>query len=144
VDLDARLTNTRRTEQRLVAMLQSRGEKVSDVLAVEREVSRVRGEIEQMEAQRRQLTTRIDLATIELQIEEERRAGFTVSDPSTGAELRNAAVDGFRAAVTSTIGLLLLLLRIGPTLVLWAAALAWPVKVLWQRRARPRALARRS
>jgi hypothetical protein len=134
VDLDARLANARRTEQRLVAVLAQRTGKVSDVLEVEREIARVRGEIEQMEGARKRLTTRIDFATIDLRFEEERHAGLTVSSPSVAGELRNAAVDGFRTAVEFTIGLMLLVLRIGPTTVLLGAALAWPLRALWRRR----------
>jgi hypothetical protein len=134
VDLDARLANARRTEQRLVAVLAQRTGKVSDVLEVEREIARVRGEIEQMEGARKRLTTRIDFATIDLRFEEERHAGLTESSPSVPGELRNAAVDGLRSAVEFTIGLVLLVLRIGPTAVLLAAALAWPLRALWRRR----------
>jgi hypothetical protein len=121
VDLDARLANARRTEQRLVAVLAQRTGKVSD-------------EIEQMEGARKRLTTRIDFATIDLRFEEERHAGLTVSSPSVAGELRNAAVDGFRTAVEFTINLVLLVLRIGPTTVLLGAALAWPLRALWRRR----------
>jgi hypothetical protein len=134
VDLDARLANARRTEQRLVAVLQQRTGKVSDVLEVEREIARVRGEIEQMEGARKRLTTRIDFATIDLRFEEERHAGLTVSPPSVPGELRNAAVDGIRSAVEFTIGLMLLVLRVAPTVALGTAALAWPLRALWRRR----------
>jgi hypothetical protein len=144
VDLDARLANARRTEQRLVAVLERRTGKVSDVLEVEREIARVRSEIEQMEGARKRLTTRIDFATIELRLEEERRAGLTVSPPSVRGELRNAAVDGVRDAAQFTISLMLLMLHIGPTVALGAAALAWPLWALWRRRFRAQAFLRKS
>jgi hypothetical protein len=144
MDLDARLVNARRTEQRLVAVLEHRTGKVSDVLEVEREIARVRSEIEQMEGARKRLTTRIDFATIELRLEEERHAGLTVSPPSVRAELRNAAVDGVRDAAEFTISLMLLMLHIGPTVALGAAALAWPLWALWRRRLRAQVLLRKS
>ena len=49
-DLLARLKNSRETEQRLQSILQERTGKMSDVLELEQEISRVRGEIEGMEA----------------------------------------------------------------------------------------------
>ncbi len=52
-DLVARLKNSRETEQRLQAILQQRTGKMSDVLEVEQEIARVRGEIEGMEAEQR-------------------------------------------------------------------------------------------
>jgi hypothetical protein len=72
--LDARLGNARRTEQRRVAVLEHRTRKISEVLEVEREIVRLRSEIEQMEGARKRLTTRIDFATIALRLEEERHA----------------------------------------------------------------------
>ncbi len=48
IDLQARLGNARNTEQRLTDLLRQRTGKLSDVLEVEQEVDRVRGEIEQM------------------------------------------------------------------------------------------------
>lgn len=52
VDVEARLRNLRATEERLVAILDRTGE-IGDVLATEKEISRVRGEIEQLQAQLR-------------------------------------------------------------------------------------------
>jgi tellurite resistance protein len=48
-DVDARLRNKRVEEQRLVEHLKKSTARLQDILAVEREISRVRGEIEQME-----------------------------------------------------------------------------------------------
>lgn len=59
VDLQARLANARNTEQRLIDLLRQRTGKLSDVLEVEQEVARVRGEIEQMEAERKNMSTRL-------------------------------------------------------------------------------------
>ena len=53
VDLQARLANSRNTEQRLTDVLRERTGKLSDVLEVETEIARVRGEIESMEAERK-------------------------------------------------------------------------------------------
>ena len=46
VDLSARVTNAKRLEERLVGLLATRTGKLEDVLAVERELARVREEIE--------------------------------------------------------------------------------------------------
>ncbi len=55
IDLEARLSNSRNTEQRLIELLRQRTGKLSDVLEVETELSRVREEIERMEGERRML-----------------------------------------------------------------------------------------
>jgi uncharacterized protein DUF4349 len=48
VDIEARLANGRNTEKRLGEVLRNRTGKVSDVLEVEREIARVREEIERL------------------------------------------------------------------------------------------------
>ena len=58
VDLDARLANARATEQRLAEILKNRTGKLSDVLEVERELSRVRLEIERIDAEKTNLGRR--------------------------------------------------------------------------------------
>ena len=49
VDVRARVANARRLEDRLVGLLATRTGKLPDVLAVERELSRVREDIERYE-----------------------------------------------------------------------------------------------
>jgi hypothetical protein len=70
-DLVARLKNSRETELRLQAILLQRTGKISDVLEVEQEIARVRGEIEQMEAEQKNLEHRVDFATIDLKFADE-------------------------------------------------------------------------
>ena len=58
VDLEARVSNSRKSEQRLLELLQQRTGKLSEVLEVETELSRVREQIERMEGERRHARTR--------------------------------------------------------------------------------------
>jgi hypothetical protein len=134
VDLDARLTNTRVTEKRLTEVLQRRTGDVGDVLEVEREIARVRGEIEQMEAQRKQLERRIEYATVTLEIVEERAAAVNLGPVPIPARLRLAIADGIASAATSMLAVTLMLLRRGPVLLLWAALLGPPLWLMLRRR----------
>lgn len=68
VDIDARLRNLKREEERYLAILQQ-ANKVTDLLEIERELARVRGEIEQTEAQFRALQDRVALSTITLTLQ---------------------------------------------------------------------------
>jgi anti-sigma factor RsiW len=133
VDLAARLKNSRATEERLVGVLRNNTGKVKDVLEVENEISRVRGEIEGMEADRRALQTRIDFATITLSVTEEYKASLNGAPSSTGTRLHNAFVTGCHSVVENVIGLVAWLLESGPTLLLWAALLFFPVRWAWRR-----------
>jgi hypothetical protein len=133
VDLAARLKNSRATEERLVGVLRNNTGKVKDVLEVENEISRVRGEIEGMEADRRALQTRIDFATITLSVTEEYKASLNGAPSSTGTRLHNAFVTGYHSVVENVIGLVAWLLEAGPTLLLWAVLLFFPVRRAWRR-----------
>jgi hypothetical protein len=68
VDLTARVTNGHRLEDRLVELLKTRTGKLQDVLSVERELARVREEIERMEGRLRFLKTRAELSTLSVSL----------------------------------------------------------------------------
>jgi hypothetical protein len=129
-DLSARLKNARDTEQRLQAILQQRTGKVSDVLTVEQEISRVRGEIEGMEAELKGLEHRVDFATVDLTINEEYQA--QLGAPSLPTRFRNAVVDGLQRAADTIVGIALFGMNYGPVLLFWLAILIVPVRFGWK------------
>jgi hypothetical protein len=132
-DLVARLKNSRETEQRLQDVLRTRTGKVKDVLEVEEEIARVRGEIEQMEAEQQTLEHRVSFATIDLKLAEEYKAQLSSPALSAGMQLRNAIVNGFRNASESLLGIILFFAEAGPTLLLWLTILFIPARLLWRR-----------
>jgi hypothetical protein len=69
-DIDARIRNKRQEEDRLLKLMADATGKLEEILSVERELSRVRGEIEQMQGRLRVLTDLTSLTTIELRVEE--------------------------------------------------------------------------
>jgi hypothetical protein len=133
IDLDARLTNARNTEQRLTDLLRQRSGKLSDVLAVELELGRVRGEIERMEAEKKSLTNRVDFATLNATIREDYQALVPAGPFSMLARFRNAAVEGYRSTVESVVDVIAFLLSNGPVLLVWAAILFFPARFVWRR-----------
>lgn len=66
VDVQARLANSRRMEERLLALLDRPGSDLEDVLAAERELARVREQAERLEGRVRFLQSRAALATLEV------------------------------------------------------------------------------
>jgi len=132
VDVAARLANARNSEQRLTDLLRERTGKLVDVLAVEKEIERVRGEIERMEAERKNLANRVDFATLNVKLYEESRAGLQMPG-STSYRLRNAAVEGYRTTVESVTGAASFLLAYGPSVLFWSAVLFFPGRFLWRR-----------
>jgi anti-sigma factor RsiW/uncharacterized small protein (DUF1192 family) len=132
VDLRARLTNARNTEQRLLRLLSERTGKLTDVVEVEREIARVREEIERMEAQQKDMTNKAQFATIQLEVSEEYHARLEPSVPSAGTRLQNALIHGYHAAAESLLVTTLLILSYGPTFLLWGALLT-PVGLVLRR-----------
>ena len=133
VDLNARLKNARTTEQRLIDVLRERTGKVKDILAVEEEIARVRGEIEQMEAESKSLEHQVRYATLQLKLSEDYKAELEVAPPSTGTKLENSLVEGYRSAVDSALGVVQAVLSYGPAFLFWFLLLFWPARAVWRR-----------
>jgi hypothetical protein len=119
VDLDARLTNARTTESRLTDLLKNRTARLSDILEVERELARVRLEIERMDAERTNLGRRVTYATLTLEVLEERKAVLPAGQLSLASRFRVAAADGLDLAMESIFQAILFVMRAGPAMVLW-------------------------
>lgn len=71
VDLEARIKNKKNLETRILELLEQRDDEIQNVLSVERELNRVREEIERMEGRLRYLTDRTSLTTVDIDIREE-------------------------------------------------------------------------
>jgi hypothetical protein len=138
-DLVARLQNSRETEQRLRDILTQRTGKIEDVLQVEEEIARVRGEIEGMEADQKQLEHRVDFASVDLSLVEEYKEQLSQSNPSVSTEMHNAFVNGARHAGDTILGIILFFEEFGPVLLIWLAILSLPAFFLLRRYRRIRA-----
>ena len=133
-DLDARLANARASEARLADILKNRTGRLSDVLEVEREIARVRGEIEQMEAERKTMDNRIAYATVDIEMSTERKAEGLTGPASISTRLRNAVLDGFAAALEHAVSLAVFAAESLPTVFLWLVILAPPAWFVRRRR----------
>jgi hypothetical protein len=132
-DLLARLKNSRETEARLQAILQQRTGKVEEVLQVEEEIERVRGEIESMEADQKTLEHRVDFASVDLQLNEEFKAQFNSPDTSASTRIHNAFVAGLDNAAATLLGFVLFFEEYGPVLLIWLVILGLPSFFVWRR-----------
>jgi hypothetical protein len=68
VDLEARLKNLRASETAFLALL-DRAESVSDIVAVQGELSRIQGDIESFEAQRAALADQVEMSSINVSLQ---------------------------------------------------------------------------
>jgi hypothetical protein len=69
-DTDARLKNSHVMEQRLIDMLKTKTGKVSDLLQVEKELGRVREEIEKMQGELKYWDSQVQFATVTISLAE--------------------------------------------------------------------------
>ncbi|MBV8828586.1 MAG: DUF4349 domain-containing protein, partial [Acidobacteriaceae bacterium] len=133
VDVDARLNNLRTTEGRLIEILGTRTGKLADVLQLEEQIDRTRGEIETAEAEQKSLARRIAFATVHLEVDELFKASLRVDHAPVFTRLRNAVVEGIEILGSGVLSVLLWLLAAGPSLLVLAAVLFWPARVVWKR-----------
>jgi hypothetical protein len=83
LDTDARLKNARVMEQRLIDMLKTKTGKVSDLLQVEKELGRVREEIEKMQGELKYWDSQVQFATATISLSEkdmEEAAAFLLKE----------------------------------------------------------------
>jgi hypothetical protein len=84
-DTDARLKNARVMEQRLIEMLKTKTGKVSDLLQVEKELGRVREDIEKMQGELKYWDSQVQFATVTISLAEkdmEEPAAFLIKERS--------------------------------------------------------------
>ena len=67
-DLEARLSSSRKLEQRLLSLLASEAEELKDLLDVERELDRVHERVERLEGQHRRWQDQVAMSTLTVQL----------------------------------------------------------------------------
>jgi hypothetical protein len=141
VDVAARAENGRKLEQRLIDILGTRTGKLSDVLAVERELARVREEIERQEGRMRFLRTRAAMSTLAVTVHEKLPVVAGTGSWGVLGEAFRQAWRNFIAFAASAIAAMGTLLPLG-VIVAAVGWLAWRARriVIARSEARTRAL----
>ena len=125
VDVSARTANARRMEERLVNLLATRTGKLEDVLAVERELARVREEIERYEGRLRFLRTQVAMSTLSVTVAE---PGPVVGQPGSNVVVE-ALKQAWRNSVMVVAGGIEMLGAVLPVVVLgvlvWLGVRRW-------------------
>jgi hypothetical protein len=127
-DLKARLANARKVEARLLELLAKSTGKVTDLLQVEKELARVREEIERFEGKLRLFDNLVDLSTLTVQLSIQERYE-PPRPPSFGEDARQILRDSWQALRSFGRGLLLAVIALLPWIIP-AAAIIWLVRRL--------------
>jgi len=130
-DLDARLRNKQASEARLLSHLEKTGD-LKDTLEIERELSRVRGEIEQLQGQLSLLKNKTDLATVTLTLHE--RENYTPpSTPDFSTQISRTFAESWKGMLLLGKGLALIGVGASPWLIA-TGILLFPVWIVRRRR----------
>jgi hypothetical protein len=123
VDLVARRANAERLEQRLLAVLATRTGKLEEILSVERELARVREEIERMDGRARYLKDRAAISTLTVSMHEPSLAVGPRTSPSVLANAFVSAWENFINLLAALIASSGVLIPVG--VVLGGGVLVW-------------------
>lgn len=110
VDVTARVKNAGRLEERLITLLATRTGKLDEVLRVERELARVREEIERYEGRLRYLSARVAMSTLTITVHEPAPIlGNNPGENPIAAALRRAWKNfvGLVAALIASLGVVI-------------------------------------
>ncbi|HIJ74114.1 MAG TPA: DUF4349 domain-containing protein [Candidatus Hydrogenedentes bacterium] len=116
VDTQARVRNFKRTEERLLEHLE-RTAKLEDILSVERELARVRGEVERLEGRLRFLSHRVAFSTITASLREKAKARPVV--PPESFSTLGVATSAVRSLVTFARAIWIVVIWLGVWAVVW-------------------------
>ena len=130
VDFEARLKNLRAEEEQYLKIIK-KAETVEDMLAVERELSRVRGQIERIEGQLKFLSRQIDMSTITAHL-------TALAEVEVfGVQWRplivaKQALKGLFEGLTKFVDAIIIFLIKLPIIILWIATIALLVFIVWR------------
>jgi hypothetical protein len=127
LDLDARLKNQRQLEARLLEIVDKKAGGLTDVLAVEEDLSRVREQIERLDAQRRGLADRVAISTLVIDAREQKTPVTPVA-LTLGQRISGAFLESVRILKEAGEGLLVGIAFFLPWLLLM---LLWLVPCCW-------------
>lgn len=125
IDIEAHMKAKKALELQFMEIMK-RAQKVEDALEVQRQISEVRGEIEQLEGRRRFLENQSSLSTINVSLQPV--APLLANSPTGfGSQLRSAFGDGLSFAMDFVLGLTRIIVALLPIALILGA----PAWLLW-------------
>jgi hypothetical protein len=130
-DLGARMANKQVEERRLLQHLQRSTARLTDILAVEKELTRVRGEIEQIQGRLKLLSNQTELTTVTVSMREVK--GYVAPKPATfGTQISRTFGDSLFMLGQALKTVVLMIVALIPWLLVPAVVLL-PIWLVWRR-----------
>lgn len=129
-DIEARLVSARTQERRLLEIMAGKTTSIHELVEAEKELARVRENVERLEAQERVMKSRIQLATVRVRLSTRSVPAWQTPGPS----IVRAGKAGVQAAVAIAVGGGMAAAATGPTLLPIFALVAGVVIALRRRR----------
>ncbi len=140
VDTSARLASARALEKRLLELAATGTGTVSEVLEVERELARIRSEIEQFEGRMRVWNDQVSLSTLTLTLATQRPEIAAATAPTFGRRVTMAWNESIAALGAAAEGLSIALIALLPWLPLLLPVGYFGIRFLRRRVRLPRAM----
>lgn len=128
-DSDAKLNALKTLRSRLIGLLETKGSQLKDLIAVERELARVQGQIESSTARLRVLRTRVAMSQVHLNYETKSVA----ASRSSFTPIKRALNDFIGTVAHGFAGVIRFVAFILPWLIV-GIPLLWLVRRLWRKR----------
>ncbi|HYE59878.1 MAG TPA: DUF4349 domain-containing protein, partial [Candidatus Kapabacteria bacterium] len=134
VDLEAQIRNLRATEQQFLTIMQ-RATQIQDVLAVQRELSIVRGQIEQIQGRMKYLSESAEMSTLTINLSTD-AASLPVIDQKEAWKPLAVAKDALRSLLNLGKAFVNFLIWFAIYFPLWAllGLVVWGVYRWWMRK----------
>ncbi len=141
IDLEARLKNAKTQEERMLAIL-TKAEKLEDLLRVESELARIRGEVESLQGKFNYLKHSVDLASLTLSIREV--DSFTTKVKTPGWDIweriQRAFISSLNMIIDVAVGSVVAVIGFSPLIILLGALFLFARRTLRGRWRTPKAL----
>jgi len=138
IDIERRLANKQRLEERILKLLENNTGNIKDVIEVESQLARVREDIERMEGRIKYLADSIAMSTITVTaIEQENYKPKQA--PTFGTRIQDTFGESIGSMLTFVQGVILFLVAVVPWLLVLSIVIGGPI-YMWVRRRGSRGL----
>ncbi|MGE5652822.1 MAG: DUF4349 domain-containing protein [Bacillota bacterium] len=122
IDLEARLNNAKAQEQRMLAIL-AKAEKLEDLLRVEAELARIRGDVESLQGKFNYLKNSVDLASLTISVREVDSFSTKVKTPGWDIweRIQRSFISSVNAIIDVVVAIFVAILGFSPVIILLGA-----------------------